>query len=272
MIKLTWLYRHINLLSIDIVAGVVICASFFARIFQVQIRPQGLIVLGLTVWIIYTTDHLLDAYKTKDVASTERHRFHQHNFLALVILLVIGIIVNTILVFFIRVPVFQWGLLLIGIVLVYLLFQKHLLFFKEFIAAILYSSGIMLPSLVVATLHIDFFTSALIVQFFITAWFNLILFSWFDEDHDIQDKHNSFVTTVGRDRARLFLLFLFSVNVVIFIMQIILGTPWMFPLIILMAMNTILLFILLKKKWFAVDDRFRLLGDSIFLLPILFLV
>ena len=58
-------YQYINILSLDIAAGAVISAVFFAQIFNVQIKPYGLLALGLTVWIIYTVDHLRDAKKIK---------------------------------------------------------------------------------------------------------------------------------------------------------------------------------------------------------------
>lgn len=270
--KLNWLYRQLNLLSLDVVAGVVICALFFSRIFQVHIKFQGLVTLALTVWIIYTTDHLLDAHRIKGTASTERHRLHQRNFLLLLILLGIGMIANAILIFFIREVVFMWGLWLIGIVVFYLVFQKHLRFFKELIAALLYSMGVMLPSLAGSDLTIDFFIGALMAQFFLTAWFNLMLFSWFDEEKDIQDRHHSFVTTVGHTGTKRFLFLVFSFQIVLFIAQLIYGTPWFVPLCILIVMNSILLLILLYRKWFALYDRFRLLGDAVFLLPVLFML
>lgn len=270
--KLNWLYRQINLLSLDVTAGVVIGALFFAKIFQVQIRPQGLITLALTVWVIYTADHLLDAYKIKNVASTERHRFHQQNFLWLMIALGSCIAINIILIFFIKETVLKWGIVLIGIVVVYLFFQKYLLFFKELIAALLYSGGVVLPSLVVASLPIDFFIKAVILQFFITAWFNLVLFSLFDNEKDVRDRHNSFVTTVGATKTKFILYSIFSFNTSLFILQLVYNSPWVFAISILMIMNIVLLIILLKQKWFEVNDRFRLLGDSIFLLPILFLI
>jgi 4-hydroxybenzoate polyprenyltransferase len=266
------LYRKINLLSLDIVAGVVICALFFSRIFQVHIRPQGLITLGLSVWIIYTADHLLDARKIKGDASTERHRFHQRNFLSLSLLLGMGTVLNAILIFFIREPVFFWGLLWIGIVAVYLIFQKHLRFFKEVIAALLYTGGVLLPSLAVSHDAVNLFSAALIVQFFLIAWFNLILFSWFDEEKDIRDKQHSFVTTVGRDRTRRFLFIIFFLSGIIFCSQLMYHTRWLIPLCILMTMNSILLLILLCEQWFRTHDRFRLWGDAVFLLPVLFLL
>jgi 4-hydroxybenzoate polyprenyltransferase len=272
MEKLDKLYRKLNLLSLDIVAGVVICALFFSKIFAVHIRWQGLIALALAVWIIYTTDHLLDAYRIKGTASTERHRFHQLNFLPLAILLGVGIVVNLILIFFMREAVFLWGLLLIAIVLVYLAFQKYLRFFKELIAALLYASGIILPSIAVMSSPIDVYARILIIQFFVTAWFNLVLFSWFDEEKDIRDKHHSFVTVVGQDKTRYFLLLIFSFHVFLFLLQVIKKTPWVFPTCIVMTMNAVLLLILVKKTWFSINDRFRLLGDAIFLLPIFFLL
>jgi hypothetical protein len=272
MEKVHSIYRKINLLSLDIVAGVIICALFFSRIFQVYIRPQGLITLGLTVWIIYTADHLLDAHKIKGDASTERHRFHQRNFLPLLLLLGMGTVLNAILIFFIRQPVFFWGLLWIGIVAFYLLFQKHLRFFKEVIAALLYTGGVLLPSLAVSHRAVDFFSGALMIQFFLIAWFNLILFSWFDEEKDIRDKQQSFVTTVGRNRTRRFLFLIFFINGALFVGQLMYPTPWLVPLFILMGMNSILLLILLREQWFRAHDRFRLWGDAVFLIPVLFLL
>ena len=53
-------YRFINILSIDVAIGAVVNARFFAHLFGVPILHQGLISLGLAIWIIYTTDHLLD--------------------------------------------------------------------------------------------------------------------------------------------------------------------------------------------------------------------
>ena len=270
--KLYWLYRQINLLSLDITAGVVICALFFAGIFQVHIRPQGLISLGLTVWIIYTADHLLDARKIKYIAATERHRFHQNNFTPLAILLGAGILINLILVLFIREEVFQWGLFLISAVLLYLLLQKYLKFFKELFAALLYSSGVMLPSLAVASLPINQGEITIMIQFFLTAWFNLVLFSWFDEERDIQDKHHSFVTTIGKEATRKILFGIFFMNMLLTFYQVFYLELRFVPLCILTTMNIALLIILLNKNWFGVKDRFRLLGDAVFLFPIFYLL
>ena len=72
------LYRILNTLSLDVSIGAVISAMFFAEVLQVKILPYGLATLALTVWIIYTIDHLRDARAIGTKASTARHLFHQH--------------------------------------------------------------------------------------------------------------------------------------------------------------------------------------------------
>jgi len=69
--KLGRIYQFINVLSLDVVAGAMVSALFFARIFKVQILPWGVLALGLTVWTIYTTDHLVDAKRVNIPLSSE---------------------------------------------------------------------------------------------------------------------------------------------------------------------------------------------------------
>src|SRR5688572_9142526 len=92
-------YRLMNILSIDVVAGATVSALFFAKIFDVQVRPFGLLALGVTVWAIYTLDHLRDAKKIRHEASTERHRFHQRHFKVLTVLLCAAVLIDIVLVF-----------------------------------------------------------------------------------------------------------------------------------------------------------------------------
>src|SRR5882724_140090 len=139
MKKLFQAYRLLNILSIDVTAGAVISASFFACIFDVTVLPYGLISLGLTVWIIYTTDHLIDARKVKQLASTERHRFHQQHFKLLLSLLIIAVAADAVQLIFIRKVVLIEGLVLASIVGVYFALQRYLRFLKEIFGALLYS-------------------------------------------------------------------------------------------------------------------------------------
>jgi len=69
-------YLWPNLLSLDAVAVSLVWLWCFSVSERVPILPPTYLVLGLVVWLIYTADRLLDAYRMKDFSlSTPRHRF-----------------------------------------------------------------------------------------------------------------------------------------------------------------------------------------------------
>ncbi|HEX6224384.1 MAG TPA: hypothetical protein VFZ52_08240 [Chryseolinea sp.] len=264
-------YRYINTLSLDIAAGAVVSAQLFARIFNVQIKTYGLMALGLTVWIIYTLDHLRDAKKIKHSASTERHRFHQQNFKVLVCFLVIAVLVDALTIFFIRRQVLAWGLVLWAIVVLYLTVQQFLRFLKEFFIAGLYTWGVLLLSITVTSIDLGVHHTLLIVQFAIAAWINLVLFSWFDHVFDERDEQNSFVTIMGNRTTIFFLYGLFAASALITLVQVMVFTI-SGPVMILAFMIIILLIIFLLRRSLAKNDLYRLLGDAVFLMPAIYLI
>jgi 1,4-dihydroxy-2-naphthoate octaprenyltransferase len=264
-------YRLLNILSIDVALGSVCCAAWFAEIFNVNLKPYALIALGLTVWIIYTADHLLDAKKIHAPASTERHRYHQRNFSLLLYALLIAVLVDLVFVFLLRRIVFQWGLLLSACVLVYFLSQRYLKYLKEITVALLFSFGVLLPSVSLTQRHADASDLLLIMQFVLTALLNLLLFSWFDRDNDNQDKRDSVVTFLGDQKTKLVVWFTFALNTVLMMSSILFFKEIESKVLIIFFMNAILLWIFIQPQHFKVEDRFRLMGDGIFLLPLLYL-
>ncbi len=269
MKKIIQTYRSINILSLDIVAGAVICALFFAKVFEVTVLPHGLISLGLTVWIIYTADHLLDAKKVQQPASTERHRFHQKHFKVLLAVAIVAAVIDVVQLFFIRTKVFETGLALSAAVIIYFFLQRYLHFLKEIAGALLYAGGVLLiPLSMVKSISAQ--QSVLVIQFILTALINLVMFSWIDKSHDEKDKHGSFATVMGEKTTKLFLTTLFIVQVIVITVQFQISN---FRLEFVIAlMNAILFLIFYRRKYFEISDRYRLLGDGIFLLPLIYLL
>ena len=216
MKSITQLYRYCNYLSLDVACGAMVCASFFSHVLNVQLRPYGLASLGLTVWIIYTADHLLDARKLKQAASSQRHRFHQKRFRELSIVLIMAILIDFSLVLFVRKPILDWGVGLSLIVLMYLFFQQRLALFKELVISLLYSAGILLPAMSLTSVTISYEIIILITFFTLTAFINLVLFSWYDWRHDLADKQVSIVTFAGRESAKIILTVSFVIQIVFF--------------------------------------------------------
>lgn len=265
-------YRLLNILSIDVALGSVCCAAWFAEMFNVTLKPYALISLGLSVWIIYTADHLLDARKIHAPASTERHRYHQKNFSTLLYILLFALLVDLIFVFLLRRVVFQWGLILSGFVVVYFLMQKYLKYLKEIIVALVFSLGVLLPAL--SLTHEQPVTSdfLFITQFVLTALLNLLLFSWYDRDNDRQDKRESVVTLLGDKKTTIVISATFILNGLLMAGSILFFPYFVSRVLIIFFMNAILLWIFIQPQHFKVEDRFRLIGDGIFLLPLFYLV
>ncbi|MEX1241233.1 MAG: hypothetical protein WEB30_16045 [Cyclobacteriaceae bacterium] len=262
-------YQYVNILSLDVAAGAVICSLFFARIFHVVVSPYGLAALALTVWVIYTIDHLRDAKTIKTVASTDRHRFHQKYFRLILAILCFVIAVNFILIWFVPQRVLIVGLALWVIVMVYLVFQRYLKFLKEFFVALLYTAGILLPSFSAMTLNPHTVHWVLIGKFFITALMNLLLFSLFDCKEDQDQNQHSFVTWFGPASTRTGILLLGLVNILSGI------GLWSFDpgaALIFISMNMMLLAILFFQKHLMSDNRYRIFGDAVFFVPLLYLL
>lgn len=269
MKPISQLYRYFNYLSLDVACGAMICAAFFARILHVPLRPYGLASLGLTVWIIYTTDHLLDAKRLNHEASSQRHRFHQINFRQLLIALLVAALVDLLLVFFVRKPILNWGMSLSAVVLLYLLLQRWLVVFKELIVSLLYAAGILLPALSLTVKLISASEIILIAIFIQTAFINLVLFSWYDLEQDLTDKHFSLVTYLGRSLVKNILIVLFSVQTVLLV-GLILISSYQIEAFILVAMNLPLLILLVFPENLSEDNQYRIIGDIVFMFPIIY--
>jgi 4-hydroxybenzoate polyprenyltransferase len=266
MQQLMRLYRLVNLLSIDVAGGAVCSALFFAYLLNVRILPYGVIALGLSVWIIYTVDHLLDAKKIKAPAATARHRFHQDNFKVLCAAVLLATIVNGIIILFIRHQVFVAGLFVALTVGIYFLINRYLKFMKEFFIAIVYTIGVLLPSVTVTQQSWSEWPWTIIAQFSLTALINLILFSWFDYERDLRDGNISFVTVLGEKTSRAFISILFIASATLAVIGFSLAGS------IILGMNVILLITFIFHRYFAIHDRFRILGDFVFMIPLAYLL
>ena len=269
MKQLNKVYQIINILSLDVVAGAVICCTFFAQVLDADVFPDSLLTLALTVWIIYTIDHLRDAMLIPTPASTDRHRFHQEHFKAILAALIIAMIIDFTMLWFVPSAVLLYGLVLWLMVLIYLVFQRYLKFLKEFFVACLYTMGVLLPSIaamkgVPHPIHL-----ILIAKFFITALMNLLLFSLFDYSQDRKQQQHSFVTWFGASstRAGILILGLFNILSGIWLWSF----DWRVALIFI-SMNAMLLAILLLQRHFMLNNYYRMLGDAIFFIPLFYLL
>ncbi|SNS54222.1 hypothetical protein SAMN05421640_0593 [Ekhidna lutea] len=254
-------YRTAQILSIDIVIGVVILLRFFCVQFGVAPGWEAYVLLGGVVWLIYTADHLRDA-ENKIRSSRERYLFHKDHRKSLLVVAGIVLLVLSLLIFFIPLVIFLGGLALAIFSFIYLLMQHRLSRFlsKELYVALVYSAGIlMVPFLLSETYQWDIFLLLVLLTFV-----NLSLFSWYEKEDDIRDKFQSIATELNGKQLEKIILLLISISLAIAILSINVITIYFIAGFVIYAL------MLIFSDWFRLKHRYRAIGDGIFLLPILF--
>lgn len=256
-------YRTLNLLSLDVVAGAVLSALFFCRIFQATPRWAGFLALALTVWVIYTVDRLLDL-KKNPTDTLGRHQFHRKYYRSLWASCLIIALVLIVLIFFLRLPVLKGGLVLSVVVMVYILVQKQLRFVKEVVVALFYTCGVVLLSWSLKT-QAGAEDYLIVIPFFIIALINLILFSWFEWEADETNRQNSFVTHFGKSTSYNVLAVLFAAGIIAIVPVV--WTTHYAAAGVYFFMLLVLFLIYWFPSYFSIQERYRLWGDAVFLLP-----
>lgn len=270
--------RNIRTLSLDIVLGACISSLFFAHLLKIFIPPITICLLGTSVWLIYTIDHLIDARKIKTPAHTDRHVFHQKYYKILLIITLIFIFSNLIILFFIPLEVIRGGIFLAATVFFYFIFMKifpkSFTYVKELFAAFLYTSGVCLPAL--SLYHHQLSASFVFItfQFFLLVFMNLLSFSYTDYKIDLWEKHASLAVSIGRKS----LLYLMRGVIGVFIFSYVMEYLY-FEGSILKIENFVLFLMsipfIAAAAFPKIMDRagtFRAIGDSVFFIPFFALI
>jgi hypothetical protein len=216
------LLKFINNLSLDVVLGAVFGQYFFARLLDIELSFPVYLVLGLSVWVIYTLDHLWDARFIKEKAISQRHFFHQEHFKSLSFALLIAFcsIVGLFFIFNELIIILIPGLIfsaLIGSAFLILRYgDQKLQGLKEVSTALFYVLGIGFAPYFYSN---ELFDSIIFFVFgfgyFLMAWINLLILSYWDKREDEAHGFGSVLILISEDQLvrgiRLIFGVLFSV-------------------------------------------------------------
>jgi hypothetical protein len=266
-------FRVLNTLSIDIAFGA-ICSSFlFYKILDITPKWEENIILAITVWLIYTADHLIDARKIDGLASTFRHRFHQKYFGSILAVFSVLLCLNIYLVFnSLNSEVFRNGVFLSILVIIHHLIC-HLTKIdtviptKELRIAILYSCGIALvPYSNAVNFELSFYL--LLVIMVGIAFLNLILFASIETESDEKDQFHSISRKIESQKLNS-IFYLISLLTFVLIVSFYFShaqsiSTLTFLLCLMLGILVIIHFIKVQAKS---KDLYRIIGDGIFLLP-----
>lgn len=265
----------INLLSLDVVAGAMICHSAFLRL------PEGKFthattstwLLGIAVFIIYTLDRQLDNLKPGQIA-TPRHRFHKQYAKVLKLSVALAMLLGIYLLGHITYLTLMVGFGIAFITSIYLVVVSKLssdsIFqaYKEPVTAFVYASGVCGTAIVQHSRVFSWIDWALAGVFFVIAFQNLLLFSAFEQQKYPQV--HSLGSMWGARACRQILYGLFVINLIAtsFILWHSTYSYSMGLGIVEIIMSTVLVLITYFESFFVKNDRYRWVGDGIFLIPL----
>jgi hypothetical protein len=237
------------------------------------------LLLPLSVWVVYTLDHLLDARRMGAAAHTPRHRFHFRYQHLLWPACAVGAVLCALLAF--------WGLSwlglafgagMCGLVVLHLLIVKAAgslaspLLAKELGVGVIFTVGVWgLPLLRHRFNHPIDWPLPILIQYFLLVMVNLLTFSLAEATADAADHQTSFVLGVGPRAATGVTWAILAVHVALGV-YVALAWPTRIPLVselVFAAMAFMLASILLWPRWMHARERYRAIGDGAFLLPLL---
>jgi 1,4-dihydroxy-2-naphthoate octaprenyltransferase len=269
-------WKLLHNLSLDVVLGALLCGYMAVSLLEVRPGWAYWIVLASAVWIIYTTDHLIDGLRLKYSAHTIRHIYHFHHRKIITIVISVLVIVNLLLVlFFLDQAIILFGAVLGAIAICYLLLvfwvggKRTVVLQKEIFVALIYSAGIWGPAIALADYRINIWQTGLVATFFLLVLADILLFSLFEVENDEKDKHFTLAIRLGPSSAKKLIdgltLVIASASFVIFFGKDDPKTEWLS--VIYLTMAGCLVFMIRFRDWFKVNSWYRYLGEAVFWMP-----
>ncbi|MEL7192695.1 MAG: hypothetical protein AAFO96_09665 [Bacteroidota bacterium] len=274
------LYTFIQWLSLDVALGALASGGMVAWLLNVSMPLSWWIGLPLAVWIVYTLDHLLDARRLKEKASTARHLFHYTYQKVLLPIVILLSLVGIGLAFYLPLAILYAGLGIAAFVVLHLLLVKlvgdrtSLFFHKELGVGVIFSLGIWAGPWVMADYAALRPEAWLFCQYFILVMINLLMFSKYELITDERDGHTSSVRALGH-RWTLRIITGLSIIIIAIGACLIFFSPLTEKLVgvqgIYLLMLTILVWISYHPTLFEPKEAYRLWGDLAFVFPALYL-
>jgi hypothetical protein len=275
------IYRHFHFLSLDIVLGALASSCFAARLFGMDPGWVWWITLTLTVWLLYTGDHMLDALKHRKKIERELHFYMLKHRKTLVWSMGLVTVINALLIFnLLDHALMKYALMLSGLVLLFYamrhVFRKNrvLKVPGEFFVLLIYMAGTWLGPAVVYEGNFEVGHGMVALLFAGVLLMNLGVISLYDIKLDTRLGLSSLAKELGVKRSRNLIL---GTGIAIFLISLLQFLVFDVDrysqyVLVLAGMATILLLVLYYPSRFRKNDYYRLAADAVLYMAFLSLL
>lgn len=266
------IYRYLHFLSLDIVLGALASSCFAARLFGADPGLIWWITLALTVWLLYTADHMLDALKHRKKIERELHYFMMKNRKTLIYTMGVVAVADVMLILnLMDHELMKYGLVLAGLVLLFYamrhVFKKNRAFIipGEFFVLLLYMAGTWLGPAVARGSGFEVSHGMIALFFAGMLLVNLGVISLYDIKLDSRMGITSLANQLGKKRTKNLMTGTAISIYLVSLLQFLVfeaNRDFQFALIV-SGMVTILLLVLYYPSRFRKNDYYRLVADAV---------
>lgn len=237
-------------------------------------------LFSTSVWLIYTLDHLIDAFQTKEKSNSLRHYFHFIFRKQLAVILGLLFIINFLLsIIYIEKKILLFGIILTAISLFYfsllvLMKKRSTVFFqKELFIALIYTAGVWGTGLCLSKQPIAVSTWLSIVAYVLLVWASGLIFANFEIKTDQASQYISTPQFLGEKRTKILIYSILSASILFSLSLLFFQSPLNLKTAgILLAMAVLILGLQVFPLFYRKNFRYRKLGEAIFWLPFLLML
>jgi hypothetical protein len=271
------IFSFVHNLSLHIVAGACISALFIADVLNVELSRSHLVILGLSVWIIYTIDHLIDGSKTEN-PTAPRHQFHKQHQNVILMALPWFFIFLFFNLFKVPTNTLISGFFVVCLVFLYFLTYKQLSLripsYKELLIALGFSLGVFVTAIDFSAELLNLGLFLLFIQFFMLSYLNVLIISVLDYHIDKQDGFISIATNKDQEYIERLIYRSFAILGVSILLGFFLWSSYLnyvyFQLVIVLMAGT--LFYIFRKRQILSNIQSHFLVDAVFLWPVVYFI
>mgnify|MGYP001560651620 FL=1 len=268
--------HFVNSYSIWVALGSFSTFCFYSRIFQVPVDYVVAVSLSLSVWIIYTLDHLFDGLGKSGELLSLRHRLHITNRNKLLFLVVISMFTVLALSLYIDRVYYYPITVLASLTVLHFLVNyfvsndlKRKAFLKELTIAFVVTAGFCyLPSISLPTSSFSELLLLFSSLFFINLA-NLLAFSYYDKDFDRKTNMLSAASFTSENTMLNLIRTVVIASLGLNIVGLLIGYYGIIIALVLLAMQLTLISLTSNIQFFKRNDRYRFYGDLIYLYPMI---
>lgn len=263
------------------VIGSLMVGAFACKVLDVDADIWWYVILAISVWVMYTADHILDAWRGKKTSTILRHQFHYtHRYMIIPVWIILALSSVFLSLFVLENEIIFLGMALSLCIMIYFAViyfnRENRPYFlqKELFITLVYITGIWLAPMVWHSGLPSSIIMIIIVNLVLLGWADGIIISWFELEEDTIDNHVSFTVLFGKKNTLRFtillllIVFCLSLTGLIMATNLIMRAAFVIELLMILSLAIIILF----PHKFEHEQLYRYMGEGVFLLPGLILL